>query len=124
MNQNDDNQKGVFIGEKFLQHWSYTKRKPFSHSMAIVDLAFLILREKRKKLHRATIKECAEGQVFMAIQNIAIRWGWSRCKTKKFLELLEDEGIIEIDASGEGAIISWLESEEIGISIKFEGGGA
>lgn len=46
------------------------------------------------------------GQKWTSIGKLAERWGWCRKKTKAYLKLLESEGMIYLDISNRGLLIT------------------
>lgn len=70
------------------------KDKPFAKGQAWIDLLLLAYHEDTKKLWRGELKEYKRGTVNVSITFLAERWGWSWRRVKKFLKMLEKDGMI------------------------------
>ena len=68
--------------------------KPFGMGQAWVDLLLLAYHEDTKKVWRGELKEYKRGTVNVSISFLAERWGWSWRRVKRFLKLLENDGMI------------------------------
>lgn len=69
--------------------------KPFSRGQAWIDLIMLANHEDKKIIFNGSTVEIKRGEKITSLRKLSERWGWSRGKTKKFLNLLKDENMIE-----------------------------
>lgn len=69
--------------------------KPFSRGQAWIDLLLLANHEDRQVLFNGNAIQVKRGEKITSLRQLSDRWGWSRGKTKKFLNLLKDENMIE-----------------------------
>lgn len=69
--------------------------KPFSRGQAWIDLIMLANHENKKIIFNGSMVEIKRGEKITSLRKLSERWGWSRGKTKKFLNLLKDENMIE-----------------------------
>lgn len=69
--------------------------KPFNRGAAWIDLIMLANHENKKIIFNGSMVEIKRGEKITSIRKLSERWGWSRGKTKKFLNLLKDENMIE-----------------------------
>lgn len=69
--------------------------KPFSRGQAWIDLLLLANHEDNKIIFNGSLVEIKRGEKITSLRKLSERWGWSRGKTKKFLNLLKDENMIE-----------------------------
>lgn len=91
--------KGWFpIYREIENHWMWSE-KPFSKGQAWIDLIMLANYEDKKVPYKGKIITCERGVVNLSISYIAERWGWSRDKTRKFLKLLESDGMVTVKAT-------------------------
>lgn len=68
--------------------------KPFSRGQAWIDLIMLANHEDKKIIFNGSTVEIKRGEKITSLRKLSERWGWSRGKTKKFLNLLKDENMI------------------------------
>ena len=73
--------------------------KPFAHGQAWIDLIMLANYEDTKMPYKGEIITCERGTVNLSISYLANRWGWSRHKTRDFLNLLESDGMVTVNAT-------------------------
>ena len=88
----------VPVSRELQDHWMW-KDKPFSHGQAWIDLIMLANYEDKKMPYKGEIITCERGTVNLSISNLANRWGWSRHKTRDFLNLLESDGMVTVNAT-------------------------
>lgn len=69
--------------------------KPFNRGAAWIDLIMLANHEDKKIIFNGNTVEIKRGEKITSLRKLSERWGWSRGKTKKFLNLLKDENMIE-----------------------------
>ncbi len=61
------------------------KEKPFSKGQALVDLFLRATHDSQ----RVKGVKLVRGQIFITIKGLPKEWGWSRCKVRYFLAVLE-----------------------------------
>lgn len=64
------------------------------HARAWIDLLLLANYEDKKIPYKGEVIVCKRGDVNLSISALAKRWGWSRDKVRRFLNLLEADGMV------------------------------
>lgn len=88
----------VSIHRKIQDNWLWNE-KPFSKGQAWIDLILLARWKDGKQLHRGKLLERKRGQVCCSMSWLAKRWGWSRDKVRRFMHMLETQGMVTLDAT-------------------------
>ena len=88
----------VPVSRELQDHWMW-EDKPFARGQAWIDLIMLANYEDTKMPYKGEIITCERGTVNLSISNLANRWGWSRHKTRDFLNLLESDGMVTVNAT-------------------------
>ncbi len=88
----------ISIHRKIQDNWLWNE-KPFSKGQAWVDLILLARWKDGKQLHRGKLLERKRGQVCCSMSWLAKRWGWSRDKVRRFMHMLETQGMVTLDAT-------------------------
>lgn len=88
----------VPVERQIQEHWLW-KDKPFSQGQAWIELIMLANYEDKKMPYKGEIITCERGTVNLSISHLANRWGWSRDKTRRFLKLLESDGMVTVKAT-------------------------
>lgn len=88
----------VPVKRQIQDHWLW-KDTPFSQGQAWIDLIMLANYEDKKMPYKGKIITCERGTVNLSISYLANRWGWSRDKTRRFLKLLESDGMVTVNAT-------------------------
>lgn len=70
--------------------------KPFSKGQAWVDLLLLAQGVEKEKQYRGRIQKQKSGEIYTSIIFLTKRWGWSRNKVYRFLEMLIEQKMIAI----------------------------
>lgn len=86
------------LNRAILNHWLW-KKKPFSKGQAWVDLLLLANYEDKKIPYKGEIITCKRGDVNLSISELASRWGWNRDTARRFLRLLESDGMVTVNAT-------------------------
>ena len=89
------------IMENFL--WN---EKPFSPGQAWIDLLMLAEWRDRKVLCKGRVTVLHRGQVGRSILWLSDRWGWSRGKTQRFLDVLKSDNMIVVNSTTGGTTIT------------------
>ena len=88
----------VPVSRELQDHWMWDD-KPFAQGQAWIDLIMLANYEDTKMPYKGEIIICERGTVNLSISHLANRWGWSRHKTRDFLNLLESDGMVTVNAT-------------------------
>lgn len=73
------------------EHWIWQDAE---YLRAWLDLLILANYEDKKIPYKGKVITCKRGDVNLSISALASRWGWSRRKAKRFLDLLECDGMV------------------------------
>lgn len=88
----------ICLHRSLQDHWLW-KQFPFSYGQAWVDLIMLANHEDVKIPYNGQMIVCEKGTVNRSISSLAERWKWSRDKTRRFLRLLEKDGMCIVNAT-------------------------
>jgi len=94
-----EKEKGyIRLYRSLCDHWVW-EQKPMSRGQAWVDLLLLADYKAKRIEYKGQIIEGQHGTVFRSITWLADRWGWSRNKARRFLKLLERDGMVTVKAT-------------------------
>lgn len=88
----------IKLHRDLMDHWIW-EDKPFDRGRAWVDLLMLANHKTTKAPYKGEVVEMQAGTVNRSITWLADRWGWSRDKTRRFLRLLERDGMVTVNAT-------------------------
>lgn len=88
----------LMLDRGIMDHWIYSK-EPFDECHAWIDLLLLANIEDKKTSYKGGIIICKRGDVNYSISWLAKRWGWSRDKARRFLNILEIDGMVTVNAT-------------------------
>lgn len=99
--------KGPFlpVARSILDH-DLWKDKPFAKGQAWIDLLLLANYTDKTTRHRGQIVTCKRGDVNLSMLELADRWGWERKKVKRFLNVLEMDGMVTVNATTQRTTIT------------------
>lgn len=110
-----DNMGYIRLERKLINHWMY-KDKPFNMSMAWIDMIFIATHTTHIDLWRGRPTEFKRGDVNLSITDLAKRWGWSRGRVRRFLNNLENERMVIVNATTDRTTITLVKYDD------FQGG--
>lgn len=87
------------------EHWLW-QDKPFSKGQAWLDLLLLVNHSPKKMLIDGRLQEIERGQAVMSVRKLCDRWGWSNTKVRRFLKLLESDGMINVKSDSKKTVIN------------------
>ena len=84
----------IFIHREIQEHWIW-KKKPFSFGQAWVDMLLLANYKEKKVPFKGEITVIGRGEFIRTERDLANRWGWSRSRVTRFIDLLKSDSMIE-----------------------------
>lgn len=84
----------IQLHRQIQDHWLYQEKRKFSKFEAWVDLLFLASHKENKFLLGNELIEIKRGEFVTSELKLMERWGWGKSKTRDFLSLLENDGMI------------------------------
>lgn len=85
--------------------------KPFNRGAAWIDLLMLANHEDKKIIFNGSVVEVKRGEKITSLRKLSERWGWSITKTKKFLNLLSDEKMINYKSDSKKTVYNIVNYE-------------
>lgn len=95
----------IKLDRSLLNHWLW-EEKPFDKARAWVDLLLLANHKTTKGVYKDEIVEYKRGTVNRSITWLADRWGWSRDKTRRFLRVLESDGMVRVEPTPNRTVVT------------------
>lgn len=84
----------ITVHRKIQECWIWEKDEPFDWRSAWIDLLLLANHADKKKMVDGELITIKRGQRLTSIRWLAERWKWSRTKVTKFLDTLEQDGML------------------------------
>lgn len=83
----------ISLHRQIQDHWLW-EDKPFSKGQAWVDLLLLANHDDNKFLLGNELVKVEAGSFITSELKLMERWGWGKSKTRSFLEMLQNDGMI------------------------------
>lgn len=100
----------VSIYRDLQDHWLW-EDKPFSRGQAWIDLILLANRQDGKMTYKGEVQQVPAGTVCRSILWLSERWGWSRKKTRSFINMLETDGMVATSITTNQTLITLVNYE-------------
>lgn len=84
----------ISIHRKIKDHWVWNE-KPFSKGQAWIDILLMANHADKKILLGNELIEVKRGSFITSEKKLMENWGWGKEKVRKFLQVLQDDGMIE-----------------------------
>ena len=101
----------IKLHRKVLDCWIW-QEKPYDKARAWVDLLLLAMHRDKKLLIDNEIFVVERGSFMTSIVKLSNRWGWSRCKVMRYLELLEKEQMLNTKRTPKGTLVTIVKYED------------
>ena len=100
----------IKLDRKICENWLW-QDKPFTKGQAWIDLLLLADYEDNDGYYRNSVKHFKAGTVYRSILYLSKRWCWSRNKVKRFLNVLQNKGMITYNATTNDTTITLVKWE-------------
>ena len=80
--------------------------KPYDKARAWIDLLLLAMHRDKKMLIDDEIVIIRRGEFMTSIVKLADRWGWSRNKVMRYIDILESEHMLNTKRTPKGTLVS------------------
>ena len=84
----------------------WTDEEPFDRRSAWIDLLLMANHEDKRVIFDGKGITVGAGQRITSLYNLATRWHWSRGRVRRYLNLLEEEGMITRDSNSRRTTIT------------------
>lgn len=101
----------IKLHRKVLDCWIW-QDKPYDKARAWIDLLLLAMHHDKKLLIDGKILIVGRGSFMTSISKLSERWGWSRNKTKRYLEILENEEMLNTRRTQKGTLVTIVKYED------------
>ena len=88
----------IKVDRQIMNHWVWND-KPFSRGQAWIDLLLLANHDPEKFVWRGQLIDGKRGEVCRSIEILAERWGWSRKKTRRFIDGLQRNQMVSLNCT-------------------------
>lgn len=96
----------IKLNRKIFENWIWSDSEPFDKRSAWVDLLLLANHKDQKILHNGTETELKRGDVNRSLLQLSRRWGWSRGKTRRFIDALESAKMVSRNSTTDGTTLT------------------
>lgn len=101
----------IKLHRKILDCWIW-QDKPYDKARAWVDLLLLAMHHDKKMLVDDEILVVSRGSFMTSIVKLSERWGWSRNKVARYLQLLESEQMLNTKRTPKGTLVTIIKYED------------
>jgi DNA replication protein DnaD len=101
----------IKLHRKILDCWIWND-KPFDKGRAWIDLLLLATHKDKKMYIDNSIYIVERGSFFTSILKLADRWGWSKNKVVRFLDVLESEQMLYTKRTKNGTLVTLVKYED------------
>lgn len=84
----------IKIHRSIKDNWLYTEKRVYSRFEAWMDILLTVNYADNKTIIKGKVYEIKRGQSILSLESWANRWGWDKSKTRRFLTLLQNDGMI------------------------------
>lgn len=95
----------IKLHRKIQDCWIWSD-KPFDKGRAWIDLLLLAMHRDKKLLINDELLTIERGSFMTSILKLSERWGWSRNKTTRFLNELENEQMLHTKRTPKGTLLT------------------
>ena len=101
----------VKLHRKIQSGWLWESDEPFDRRSAWIDLILMVNHEDRRVLINGNPVIIGAGQRWISVRTLAQRWGWSKGKVTRFLNLLERDAMVTLQKTEHGTLLTLINYE-------------
>lgn len=98
----------IKLDRAILEHWLWNCEKPFDKLHAWIDILLNVNHTPKKMPFGDNVIIIEKGCMITSETKLSEKWGWSRKKVSSFLELLENDQMIDRKRYGKGTYLKLL----------------
>lgn len=95
----------IKLHRSIMDHWLW-QDKPFSKGQAMIDLILCGNYKDQKILVDGSLRNIERGNIITSVRKLCDRWGWSNTKVRRFLKMLENDGMITVKSDSKKTVIN------------------
>ena len=84
----------IVLNRRMQGHWLWTENRKFSKAEAWIDLLMSVNHKPKKVTIKGKVLLCNRGDTLQSLETLSARWKWGRETARRFLKLLEKDGMI------------------------------
>lgn len=100
----------IKLHRKVLDCWIWND-KPYDKARAWIDLLLLAMHHDKKIMSDDKVVIVPRGCYITSVLKLSDRWGWSRNKVKRFLDVLETEHMLKTERTNSGTLVTIVNYE-------------
>lgn len=90
-----NNKEGwISLNRSMRDHWIWADKRKFSKAEAWIDLLMSANHQEAKVLIKGKLITCKRGDTLQSLETLGAKWTWKRDAVRRFLKLLENDGMI------------------------------
>lgn len=101
----------IKLHRKVLECWIW-QDKPYDKARAWIDLLLLAMHRDKKMIVENEFMIISRGSFMTSILKLSERWGWSRNKVIRFLNVLESEQMLNTKRTPKGTLVTIVKYEQ------------
>ena len=99
-------EKGYIKLDRQLMDHALWQEKPFDRARAWVDLLMLANYKDHDVIYKGKLEHRKRGEVNTTIGYLALRWGWSENKVRRFIRQLNGSQMVHTNGSTHGSTLT------------------
>lgn len=96
----------IKLHRQLQDHWLWKEDRTFSRAEAWIDLLLLVNHSDAKTVFGTSLINIKKGSRITSIRQLCDRWNWSNTKVKRFLELLQSDGMIVYKSDAKKTVVT------------------
>lgn len=95
----------IRLYRSLYDNFLWKDKEVFDRRSAWIDLLFMANWQPTERLVNGVLIKLKRGELFASVRFLATRWGWSINKVRRFLTLLETQGMVTQKRNTKGTVI-------------------
>lgn len=96
----------IKLHRSLQKHWLWDSAEPFDKRSAWIDLLMLANFTDVKVMRKGELKRRTRGEVNTSMAWLADRWKWDRRTVKRFLDVLQNDGMVSVNSTRDGTTVT------------------
>lgn len=101
----------ILLHRQIWDNRIWKRSEPFDGRSAWIDLLLMANHADNESIRGMSVIKIKRGQIHTSIVNLAKRWHWSRGKVNRYLLLLSEQQMVQVDSTTNGTTLTIVKYE-------------
>ena len=110
----------IKLHRRFFEHALWEEKRNYSRAEAFLDMIQTASFKASKRIINGKLIQLDAGELIASERYLSVRWGWSRTKIRKFVQLLKEDGMLDQRKDQAETVLNLLKYKDYAVKDGYE----